>query len=326
MRVVFLLPLALGVLCGCTEKACANSPSATAYDHDPKPTPETPRPGPVVGVADRGIFPDLDDRVAISLPPSTVPENTRVVIDHDKKLLIAYDRGLAVKVYPLGGDAKVKAGSRELAVRGADRAELVRLFSHASVTEAGRATTGGDPDRDGIPTAVDILIGAKKTVLAAAPYVGGYLNLTYPGGDVPRDQGVCTDVVVRAVRNAGLDLQKQVHEDIRRSPKSYPMVKRADANIDHRRVKTILPYFLRHWDQRSAVLDDNKDPYMPGDVVFMDTFPSWSGPDHVGIISDTRGPTGYLLVVNSWAGGYHTAELDLLGWVPVTHRFRAPAN
>jgi uncharacterized protein YijF (DUF1287 family) len=183
-------------------------------------------------------------------------------------------------------------------------------------------TASGDVDKDGIPNPLDILIGAKKTVLDAAPYVGGYTKLAYPGGDVPRDEGVCTDVIVRAIRNAGMDLQKLLHEDIRRAPGSYPMVKRADKNIDHRRVKTLLPYFVRHWDSRTTALDDRKDPYLPGDIVFMDTFPSWSGPDHVGIVSDTRGPSGHLLIANSWAGGSHTSELDLLGWVPVTHRFR----
>jgi uncharacterized protein YijF (DUF1287 family) len=100
------------------------------------------------------------------------------------------------------------------------------------------------------------------------------------------------------------------------------MVKRGNPHIDHRRVKTILPYFERHWDRRGAELDDPKDPLRPGDVVFMDTFPSKSGPDHIGIVSDEIGPSGLPLVINSWTDGFRTSEMDLLPGVPVTHRFR----
>ena len=135
----------------------------------------------------------------------------------------------------------------------------------------------------------------------------------------------CTDVIVRAVRNAGVDLQKALHEDIARSRKSYPMVKgNGDTHIDHRRVKTLLPYFKRHWEVHSARLDDPKDPLRPGDVIFMDTFPSRSGPDHIGIISDTIGDAGLPLVINNWTNGTVTSEMDLLTFVPVLHRFRLP--
>ncbi|HLU67084.1 MAG TPA: DUF1287 domain-containing protein, partial [Kofleriaceae bacterium] len=183
-----------------------------------------------------------------------------------------------------------------------------------------------DADGDGIADPLDLLIGGKKTVLDAAPYGGGYIKIDYPGGDIPRGMGVCTDVVIRAARNAGLDLQAEVHRDIRRSRRSYPMVKRPNPHIDHRRVKTILPYFLRRWDRRVVALDDPDDPLRPGDVVFMDTFPNRRGPDHIGIVSNVIGPSGYPLIINSWTTGFRTSEMDLLQGVPITHRFRFPSR
>ncbi len=132
-------------------------------------------------------------------------------------------------------------------------------------------------------------------------------------------------MIIRAVRNAGIDLQKELHEDIRRAKRPYPMIKGGgNAHIDQRRVATLLPYFTRHWEKHTAKLDDAADPLRPGDVIFMDTFPSRSGPDHIGIISDTIGGSGMPLVINNWTNGTVTAEMDLLPMVPVLHRFRLP--
>ena len=71
--------------------------------------------------------------------------------------------------------------------------------------------------------------------------------------------GVCTDVIIRSVRNAGLDLQKELHEDILKRRSAFPMIRKGkgpDANIDQRRVGTLLPYFQKHWESHSAKLDD----------------------------------------------------------------------
>jgi uncharacterized protein YijF (DUF1287 family) len=153
----------------------------------------------------------------------------------------------------------------------------------------------------------------------------GYITMGYPMGDVPRTIGVCTDVIIRAVRNAGIDLQKELHDDIRRARAAYPMVKgTGDPNIDQRRVGTLLPYFKRRWVAHTAKLDDPADPLRPGDVIFMDTFPSRSGPDHIGILSDRFDAQGLPLVINNWTDGTVTAEMDLLTFVPVLYRFRLP--
>lgn len=177
-----------------------------------------------------------------------------------------------------------------------------------------------DLDDDGIPNGVDILLGAKKAAKNNAPYGSPYREIEYPGGDVPLDEGVCTDALVRIFRNAGLDLQKELHEDILRSPESFPMVDEPNPNIDHRRVKTLLPYFERHWISLSTKL--NNDPvWLPGDVVFMDTYGD-DRPDHVGVVSDRLGDSGAPLIINNWTNGYSTSAMDIATVAPITHRFR----
>lgn len=264
-----------------------------------------------LGVQDTGIWSDLDAEVKIELPAdgalSAVVRGEIVIVEVD---------GWPVKPYPLGGTVEV-AG---LMLRPGDAAELAGRLDAKDV----RTAELEDHDGDALPDPLDVLIGAKKAAIQAGEYGAGYLTLDYPGGDVPRDRGVCTDVVVRAMRNAGVDLQEEVHRDIAKHPKAYPMVKKrgGDKNIDHRRVKTILPWFKRHMEAHTAALDDPDDPLRPGDIIFMDTFPDRAGPDHIGVISDRLGDDGLPLVINSWTTGYVTQEMDLLGFVPVTHRFR----
>jgi uncharacterized protein YijF (DUF1287 family) len=280
-----------------------------------------------LGLADTGIFADLDANVQLALPAGVRAERVTAQLDRERHLLVVEIDGYPRKAYPLGAPDGVPlaVGDRRLVLRPGDHGELAPLLTAAGLRD-GKARH--DRDGDGIPDPLDLLIGAKKTVLNAAAYTSqaqGYIKLAYPGGDVDRSMGVCTDVVIRAVRNAGLDLQQAVHEDIKRRRTAFPMVKKGpDANIDHRRVGTLLPYFKKHWDQRTAKLDDSDDPLRPGDVIFMDTFPSRSGPDHIGIVSDRLGPSGLPLIINNWTNGTVTSEMDLLSFVPVLYRFRLP--
>lgn len=310
--------------------SCNGAPARADNQPEPlKKAPATPAPeqGPEssLGVSDTGIWSDLDGRVQLALPPDLGPGDVTGLVDEGRDLLILYVGDWPTKVYPLRGSAKLAVGDRTLDLRPGDRRELAPLLRPArlGLLEPGQPAAPGDRDGDGIPDPLDLLIGAHKTALNAASYGAGYLALDYPMGDVPRQAGVCTDVIVRALRNAGLDLQADLHRDIRRAGAAYPMVKgRGDPNIDHRRVKTLLPYFQRHGSRRSAALDDPDDPLRPGDIVFLDTFPSRSGPDHIGIISDRRAPSGLPYVINNWTDGTVTEEMDLLGWVPVLERFR----
>lgn len=307
-----------------------------AADVAPVRTPGASPAEATLGVADRGIFSDLDASVQIRLPAELDRRRASAVVDRGRSLLVLYRRdpraesevAWPIKVYPLGGPAELSVGEHVLALRSGDRAELAPLLEAARVRELerGQAAPPGDEDDDGIPDPLDLLLGGYKNVVNAAPYIGGYQILDYPNGDVPRDQGVCSDVIVRAVRNAGIDLQSALQREIRAAPRAFPMVKRPNAHIDHRRVKTLLPYFERRWDRRRAAVDDPADPLRPGDVVFLDTFPSRPGPDHVGIVSDRRGESGLPLVINSWTDGFKTSEMDLFGFVPITQRFRYPTG
>ena len=277
-----------------------------------------------LGLSDMGVFPDLDPKVQLELP-AVKAEHVTALVDAKHAVLILEIDGFPRKAYPLAGAAQLAVGRFQLALRPGDRDELKPLLAEARMREG---TATHDKDADGIPDALDVLIGAKKEVLNAESYTAeaeDYIGMKYPGGDVPRNIGVCTDVIIRAVRNSGWDLQKELHEDIRKAKAAYPMVKgTGDASIDQRRVGTLLPYFKRHWEQHSAKLDDPKDPWRPGDVIFMDTFPNKSGPDHIGIVSDRVDDQGLPLIINNWTDGTVVSEMDLMTFVPVMYRFRLP--
>lgn len=119
-------------------------------------------------------------------------------------------------------------------------------------------------------------------------YSGGYRKIAYPDGDIPAMFGVCTDVVIRAYRQLGIDLQKKVHVDMKANFSKYPKnwgLKRTDTNIDHRRVPNLQTFFTR----KGLSLKKSHDPkdYKPGDIV------TWVLPNnmtHIGIVVDKRSP------------------------------------
>ncbi|EFG6101033.1 DUF1287 domain-containing protein [Escherichia coli] len=148
-----------------------------------------------------------------------------------------------------------------------------------------------------------MLTAAQRQVGETLVYDPAYVAISYPGGDVPRDRGVCTDVIVRAYRDAfGMDLQKMVHEDMRADFCAYPKtwgLKRPDPNIDHRRVPNLETFFAR----RKVALPVTRNPadYRPGDIV---TQRLPAGQPHIGIVSDRMSRDGArpLLVHNIGAG------------------------
>ena len=113
-----------------------------------------------------------------------------------------------------------------------------------------------------------------------------YFQITYPKGDVPVDKGVCTDVVIRAYRKLGVDLQKEVHEDMKANFDIYPKkwgLSKTDTNIDHRRVPNLMTFFTRKGTKKK-ITDNGKD-YLPGDVV---TWNLGGGLTHIGIVVNKK--------------------------------------
>lgn len=117
----------------------------------------------------------------------------------------------------------------------------------------------------------------------AVSYDPAYFSIAYPNGDVPNDKGVCTDVVIRAYRKLGIDLQKEVHEDMLQHFDSYPKLwglSRPDKNIDHRRVPNLMCFFAKFGEQKE--ISDNPTDYKPGDLVCWNLGGSIT---HIGIVS-----------------------------------------
>ena len=152
------------------------------------------------------------------------------------------------------------------------------------------------------PQLKQMLEGAIAQAGVTTSYDPSYVSLDYPGGDVPETSGVCSDVVVRAFRKAGIDLQKEIHEDMKVARSDYPTKWGAispDSNIDHRRVLNLMAYFRRQG--KSLPVTYNAADYQPGDIVAWDLT---SGIDHIGIVTNMLSDSTdrYLIVHNIGAG------------------------
>lgn len=147
-----------------------------------------------------------------------------------------------------------------------------------------------------------LLKNASEQTQQTLYYDPGYAVLQYPGGDVPVERGVCSDVVIRAFRAAGVDLQVLVHRDMKKNFPAYPRrwgLSRPDANIDHRRVANLMKFFERQG--KSLAVTQNSQDYRPGDVV------AWRLPNglyHIGLVSDLPSPESprFLMIHNIGQG------------------------
>ncbi len=133
-------------------------------------------------------------------------------------------------------------------------------------------------------------------------YDPSYFSIDYPNGDVPSDKGVCTDVIIRAYRKIGIDLQKNVHEDMKANFSAYPKIwglKTTDKNIDHRRVPNLMTYFKRKGAEKP--ISDNAKDYLPGDIVCWNLGGAIT---HIGIVVDKKSKDGKRnLIVHNIGGG-----------------------
>ncbi|HEX8551649.1 MAG TPA: DUF1287 domain-containing protein [Abditibacteriaceae bacterium] len=179
-------------------------------------------------------------------------------------------------------------------------------FSHAS---ASRADVG------------QIIVAAARRQIGTS-YTQQYFSLKYPNGDPPKNVGACTDVIIRALRPAGYDLQKLIHQDMKRNFALYPRkwgLRRPDRNIDHRRVPNQRRYFER-FAQRGTLKADKASwsQWRAGDIV------QWklaNNLDHTGIVSNHRAANGRPLVIHNLGGCRE--EDALTTWKIVAH-FRFP--
>ena len=152
-------------------------------------------------------------------------------------------------------------------------------------------------------------------------YDPAYVRIPYPGGDVPADTGVCTDEVIRSYRALGIDLQKDVHEDMVQNYAAYPrrwrwLLARPDSNIDHRRVPNLMVFFSRKGE--SLPITGRADDYSPGDLV---TWDLGGGVPHIGIVVDRKSPqTGRYMVVHNIGAGPQMEDV-LFNW-RITGHFR----
>ena len=144
---------------------------------------------------------------------------------------------------------------------------------------------------------------ALALTLDKVTYDASYYSISYPNGDVPVGSGVCTDVIIRAYRKLGIDLQKEVHEDMKAYFDQYPKkwgLSKPDPNIDHRRVPNLMTFFSRKGVVKK--MTKNAADYQPGDIVAWDL--TGGGLTHIGIVVNKKSKDGkrYLIVHNIGSG------------------------
>lgn len=164
-----------------------------------------------------------------------------------------------------------------------------------------------------------LVSAARERTEFDVTYDGSYRALAYPMGDVPSNIGVCTDLIVRAYRAVGVDLQQLVHEDMESDFGAYPAnwgLRSTDRNIDHRRVPNLQAFFRRHGEILEIGTDASA--YSAGDVV------TWMLPGnlpHIGVVSDSRSVSGVRpLVIHNIGSG--PTEEDVLFSYPITGHYR----
>jgi len=152
-----------------------------------------------------------------------------------------------------------------------------------------------------------LAIAAMDLTQQPVVYDPSYFKIQYPNGDVPVTKGVCTDVIIRAFRKVGIDLQQKVHEDMQHNFEQYPKLwglSKTDTNIDHRRVPNLMKFFSRHGTILKTL--KNAGDYKPGDIV------AWSlgkGITHIGIVIDKKSDDGKRpLIVHNIGNGQEVSD------------------
>jgi uncharacterized protein YijF (DUF1287 family) len=163
-----------------------------------------------------------------------------------------------------------------------------------------------------------VLESAAEQTRVTKSYDPSYVVLGYPNGDVPVETGVCTDVIIRSFRKAGVDLQKEVHEDMQGNFAVYPKkwgLRAPDTNIDHRRVPNLQTFFTRQG--KSLPVTHKGENYQPGDVVSWDL--DGKGLTHIGVVSSVwNESTGRYSIIHNIGSGAKTEDC-LFNWKITGH-------
>jgi len=198
-----------------------------------------------------------------------------------------------------------------------DRRSLL-LGAGASLALAGCGRTPSEAPLAAAGKAGRLIAAARAQIGITIRYDPAYTVLPFPGGDVPRERGTCTDVIIRAYRDAfGIDLQALVNADMRAAFGAYPGIwglGRPDPSIDHRRVPNLRTWLSRHG--AALPIPGEASGWRPGDI--FTSLVDGRG-THIGLVSDRRGPSGWLIVHNIGSGARE--EDGLLAW-PITGRYR----
>lgn len=210
----------------------------------------------------------------------------------------------------------------ELSCRWALRAAvalIVVLASCAALCSAFAQTRGSGQDSR-TQFLQRLTAAALERTQHTVRYVATYVRIPYPGGDVPADTGVCTDEIIRTYRAVGIDLQKEVHEDMLQNFAAYPNQRRwglahTDANIDHRRVPNLMVFFSRKGE--SLPTTTHPEDFAPGDLV---TWNLGGGVPHIGILVDTPSQSGRYMIVHNI--GYGPKLEDVLFSWKITGHYR----
>ena len=193
---------------------------------------------------------------------------------------------------------------------------VAMAVSSCAATETPQSAVRRD-DAISSPEVRKVVESALEQTRVTTGYTQEYVSLSYPGGDLPAHTGACTDVVIRAFRAVGVDLQKEVHEDMAKSFSAYPRkwgLKKPDRNIDHRRVPNLMTFFERRG--RDVGISADASAYLPGDVVAWDL---GGGVTHIGIVTaEYDEASGRFLIVHNIGAGARLEDV-LFGWKVIGH-------
>jgi uncharacterized protein len=186
----------------------------------------------------------------------------------------------------------------------------------AALSVAQTRQASGNPQQEFLDK---LVAAAIERTNHSVKYVSAYVHLDYPGGDVPADTGVCSDEIIRAYRAVGMDLQKEVHEDMVKNWSEYPPKAKwhqshPDSNIDHRRVPSLMVFFSRKGE--SLPISLLAEDYSPGDIV---TWDLGGNVPHIGILVNVKSAeSGRFLIVHNIGEGPKMEDV-LFSWKITGH-------